>query len=110
MAGSTYADQMARRRWRTLSAAVRLATCAQRMYVFGGGSMDDELNLIKLSSVAYRSARRDGVLRAARAGATDEEIAIALGMPIPETRDLIDHLCVRDAELRARDDEVAGDK
>ncbi|MFD4130641.1 hypothetical protein ACFXKK_35805 [Streptomyces globisporus] len=93
MTGSTYADQTARRRWRTLSAAVRLATCAQRMYVSGGGSMDDALNLIKDSSVVYRFARRDGVLGAARAGATDEEIAIALGMSMPETRDLIDHLC-----------------
>ncbi|MFC9033693.1 hypothetical protein [Streptomyces arboris] len=61
--------------------------------------MHDALDLIKLSSSVYHNARRDGVLQAVRAGATNGQIAIVLGLSIPDTRDLIDRLRARDREL-----------
>lgn len=82
-----------------LDEAARLAACARRMYAPGGGDMHDALDLIKLSSGVYHYARWHNVLQAVRAGATDGQIAIALGMSIPDTRDLIDRIRARPRAL-----------
>ncbi|MFF2721555.1 hypothetical protein [Streptomyces sp. NPDC058011] len=60
---------------------------ARRMHAPGGGDLHDAPDLITLSSRAYHYARWHGVLQAVRAGATDGQIAIALGMSMPDTRD-----------------------
>ncbi|MFD4025748.1 hypothetical protein ACFWRV_19870 [Streptomyces sp. NPDC058576] len=99
MTAGPYAGWMARRRWRQLDAAERLAADARRMDAPGGGDTRDALDLISLSSSVYRYACRDGVRQAVQAGATYREIVLAFGMSISDTQDLIDRIRARDREL-----------
>ncbi|WP_097983006.1 hypothetical protein [Streptomyces sp. f150] len=100
MTGSLRADTMTRLGQQALDdAARRFYVCAWRMHTPGDESVRDALDLIKASSTVYHDARWYGVHRAMRAGATDWEIAMALGMSITETRHRIDRIRERDREL-----------
>ncbi len=65
----------------------------------GDVDIDDALALIRLSSSVYHHARRDAVRQAVKAGATVEEVAIALGMSIADTRVFIGRIRERDRLL-----------
>ncbi|MEU5971872.1 hypothetical protein [Streptomyces globisporus] len=100
MTGSRRADVMTRLGQRALDdAARRFYVCARRMHTPGGESARDALDLIRAGSAVYHDARWYGVQRAVRAGASDWEIALALGMSISETRERIDRIRTREREL-----------
>ncbi len=80
-------------------AARRFYVCARRMHAPGGESVRDALDLIRAGSAVYHEARWYGVQRAMRAGASDWEIALALGMSISETRERMDRIRTREREL-----------
>ncbi|MFG2768135.1 hypothetical protein [Streptomyces rubiginosohelvolus] len=100
MSGSRRADVMTRLGQRALDdAARRFYVCARRMHAPGGESAREALDLIKAGSTVYHDARWYGVQRAMRAGASDWEIALALGSSISDSRWLLDRIRMREREL-----------
>ncbi|MFD3819790.1 hypothetical protein ACFWRZ_32415 [Streptomyces rubiginosohelvolus] len=64
-----------------------------------GGDVADALDVIRLSRRVYHYVCWDGVRQAVSFGATEGRVAIALGMSIPDTRDLIRRIHERDREV-----------
>jgi predicted transcriptional regulator len=59
------------------------------------------LAALALSVSIYHDARWAGVLQATRAGATVDEIAMALGISIDDACDLVQRVRARDLERKA---------
>ncbi|MCZ1012636.1 hypothetical protein [Streptomyces lydicus] len=63
------------------------------------GHVEDALAVLALSTSIYHDTHWYGVLQAARAGATNAEIAMALGISIDNAQDLVHRIAKRDREL-----------
>ncbi|MET7756063.1 hypothetical protein ABZT27_15315 [Streptomyces sp. NPDC005389] len=59
-------------------------------------AVDDALAVLALTTNLYHDARWDGVRQAVQAGATVDEIALALGMAIHDAHDLVHRIEERD--------------
>ncbi|MFF8314384.1 hypothetical protein [Streptomyces lydicus] len=71
---------------------------AQDRQYGAAGSVEDALSMLALSTSIHHFARWDGVRQAVQAGATAEQIGMALGISIDDARNLTCRIKARDLE------------